>query len=514
VTVPTLFVVAGDRDTGGWEARPGAALLLRGAVLAVPFAVAVATAVLVTRGLPRPHTFGGLVVLWALGFGVSTAVLFGLTREARRFLPLATLLELSLTFPDHTPSRVGVALRAGNLRSAARRRASLHAARGPDRAEAVEAVLALAAALSHHDRATRGHSERVRAYSDLLCQELHLPAEDRVRLRWASLLHDVGKMAVPAGLLNKSDPLDDAEWHTLRQHPIEGARLTAALAPWLGEWAATIAQHHERWDGGGYPNGLAGTQIHRGARIVAVADAYEVMTATRAYKKPVSTAEARRRLAADAGQQFDPEVVRAFLNVSLGRLRLAAGPLTWLAQTPFLRPIAAVARGPVPVALGGTLAAAVVTLALPAVAPPRATPVAQPRSTPHVLGLEVVAPPSAPIELARSVPAPRVVAALAPAPAPVPPPSPGAIPPVPGDPPPLATVGSPAPEPAPTPPPTGSVPDPPPPAPEPQPTPTSLVLVTVQVGDPVDAELAAAVGDPALLPVPPVAVQLSTGDLG
>jgi hypothetical protein len=334
---------------------------------------------------------------------------------------------------------------------------------------------------------------------------MHLPAEDRVRLRWASLLHDVGKMAVPATVLNKADPLEDHEWHTLRQHPIEGAKLTVALAPWLGEWAATIEQHHERWDGKGYPHGLAGTQIHQGARIVAVADSYEVMTATRAYKKPVSPAVARRRLAADAGAQFDPDVVRAFLNISLGRLRMAAGPLTWLAQIPFLRPVAALSRGPVPVALGGTLAAAVVSLALPSTATPSPHVAQAHHPAPQVLGL--VATPTAPIELARSLPPASAPAAPSATPAS----RSGATPPVSGDPPPLATVGSPAPAPVPTPPPTGPVPEPPPSAPEPQPTPTSLVLVTVHVGDPVDTELAAAVGEPDALPVPvePVEVHLS-----
>src|SRR5205807_6636725 len=95
-------------------------------------------------------------------------------------------------------------------------------------------------------------------------------------------------------------------------------------------------QHHERWDGSGYPAGLAGEEICLGARIVAVADAYEVMIATRAYKRPINPAAARTELTAWAGQQFDPAVVRAFLNVSLGKVRAVAGPLSVLAQLPLI----------------------------------------------------------------------------------------------------------------------------------------------------------------------------------
>jgi putative nucleotidyltransferase with HDIG domain len=479
----------------------------------VPVAAGVAAAVVVTRALPRPTTLGGLVILWLVGFGVSSVVLFGVTREARRFLPLAALLELSLTFPDHTPSRLGVALRSGNLRSPARHQAALRATTG-DRAEAIEAVLALAAALSAHDRATRGHSERVRALSELLCEELRLPAEDRVRLRWASLLHDVGKMAVPADLLNKTGPLDDDDWDTLRRHPAEGAKLTVSLAPFLGGWSAAIEQHHERWDGGGYPQGLAGTDVHLGARIVAVADAYEVMTATRAYKKPISGAEARQRLAADAGRQFDPDVVRAFLNISLGRLRFAAGPVAWLAQTPFLRPVGVLARGPAPMALGGALAAAVLALTLPAIDPVRVPASAETAAPRPRVGLEISrATPSLALSPSAGAPAPvpdPVVAAAvftAPSSSPGPPTAPGA-------PPPLATVGPPASEPAPAPPSPGVPVEPAPaPEPQPQPAPTALVLVSVRVGDPVDAGVVVGAGDPSTLPVavPPVQATIQIG---
>jgi hypothetical protein len=208
---------------------------------------------------------------------------------------------------------------------------------------AAEKIVTLAATLSAHDRTTRGHAERVRALTDMIAEELNLPPPHRDRLRWSSLLHDIGKLAVHPDILNKDGALSAEEWEIIRRHPLEGGRLTAPIAPWLGEWANTIAEHHERFDGRGYPYGLSGRRISLGGRIVAVADSYDVMTSMRSYKRPMAPDKARQELATCAGTQFDPEVVRAFLAVSVWRLRLAA-PFSWLGSLWSTKVVGAAAR--------------------------------------------------------------------------------------------------------------------------------------------------------------------------
>jgi len=380
----------GDR----WEAHPVLAGCVRLVVLLVPVAAALLAAWLLVGLLPEPEGGAGRLLWWAAVLGPALLAAAGVDQLARQALPLAALLQLSLVFPDHAPSRLRTARRT-SLRELERQVEALEAAgRQDDAAEAARRLVALVGALGRHDPRTRGHSERTRAYVDLITEQLRLPEEDRERLRWSALIHDIGKLSVPGTVLNGGKDLPDDEWEALRAHPVVGEELAAGLLPWLGEWGRCVREHHERWDGSGYPQGLAGHEISLGARIVAVADAYEVMTANRSYQKAVSPAAARVELARCAGKDFDPAVVRAFLQVSLGRLRGVLGVWGFLPVIP-LRALGDragdAAKSLTTVAASGALAL-VLTAASPSGPPPTS-----------VLSAPVY---TAPIPVASATPAP------------------------------------------------------------------------------------------------------------
>ena len=359
----------GPPEANRWADRPVLAITLKAMVLLTPIVLSVVFVAIVSRLVPRPAGWFG-VALWWVGLTLaSTVVLAATERVMRKVMPLVALFNLSLVFPDHAPSRFKVALRTNTLRQLER---ALEAGEvdQPDFQEAAERLVSLAGALNNHDRKTRGHTERVRAYTLMIGEELHLPKGDLDKLHWAGLVHDIGKLEVPPEILNKTGRPDDDEWEILKQHPAAAVPLLEPLRPWLGEWADAASQHHERWDGKGYPLGLAGEQISLSGRIVAVADAYDVMTSVRSYKKAMSPQAARAELLRCAGTQFDADVVRAFLNISVGKLRLVMGPLSWIAQAPVLGNIplgtAAVTAGSSLVSVGIAVAAGLTAAAVPA----------------------------------------------------------------------------------------------------------------------------------------------------
>jgi diguanylate cyclase (GGDEF)-like protein/putative nucleotidyltransferase with HDIG domain len=181
-------------------------------------------------------------------------------------------------------------------------------------------VIALAEALDIRDTGTGQHSHTVGRYAELMARELGFAEEHVERVRLAGVLHDIGKIGISDGVLSKPGPLDADEWQEMFTHPEIGARLLSR--PEFDDLRAWILAHHERPDGIGYPYGLSGDDIPVEARILAVADAYEAMTADRVYRPALGAEAARAELEGGAGSQFDPEVVSAFLRaLETGRAR-------------------------------------------------------------------------------------------------------------------------------------------------------------------------------------------------
>ncbi|MFD6418417.1 HD domain-containing phosphohydrolase [Streptomyces sp. NPDC060194] len=180
-----------------------------------------------------------------------------------------------------------------------------------ERAAHQATIRALVQAVDIKDRYTRGHSERVGRASVMIARELGMDADRVEVLRFAGILHDVGKLGVPTRLLRKDGPLTPEERRVIELHPEYGHEMVRGIG-FLGDARAAILHHHERMDGSGYPYGLRGEQIPRAARMVAVADAFDAMTSTRSYDRARPVEVAVGELRRCAGTQFDAEVVAAF----------------------------------------------------------------------------------------------------------------------------------------------------------------------------------------------------------
>ncbi|HEX8709920.1 MAG TPA: HD domain-containing phosphohydrolase [Pyrinomonadaceae bacterium] len=173
---------------------------------------------------------------------------------------------------------------------------------------------ALTAALETRDAETHGHSERVVTFSLRLGRELGLDKEQMKSLEFGSLLHDIGKIGVPDAILRKPAGLTEDEWVRMREHPLHGQQILREIE-FLDGASRVVAQHHERWDGTGYPLGLRGEEIDLNARIFAVADAFDAMISDRVYRAGRPYEAAAEELERCAGQQFDPRVVTAFHRI-------------------------------------------------------------------------------------------------------------------------------------------------------------------------------------------------------
>jgi len=178
----------------------------------------------------------------------------------------------------------------------------------------LDTVLALAKTLEARDPYTGNHSQRMTDLAEALGRKLGLTDDEIKAIRWAALLHDIGKIAIPDDILRRPGPLTKEEWVVVRKHPEIGAEILM-MVPDLANVAELVKRHHERINGTGYPSGMKGDEIPLGSRILAVLDAYCAMTDGRAYRPARSQEDAQVELARCAGSEFDPLVVNAFLSL-------------------------------------------------------------------------------------------------------------------------------------------------------------------------------------------------------
>jgi putative nucleotidyltransferase with HDIG domain len=165
------------------------------------------------------------------------------------------------------------------------------------------------------DSYTGEHCKDVVALALGVARKLGLDAERERRVEFGALLHDVGKIAVPKAIVNKPGKLDKREWAIIKAHTIEGQKMLEQVGGFMQDVGEIVRSHHERWDGGGYPDGLRGEQIPLEARIVSCCDTFSAMTTTRSYRKAMPTHVAIAELTANAGSQFDPAVVDALVGI-------------------------------------------------------------------------------------------------------------------------------------------------------------------------------------------------------
>ena len=206
-----------------------------------------------------------------------------------------------------------------NARPAPRRGGAL-------RRDGAPTVRSLLASLRSHDAYTYRHSLRTVRLSLLLGRACGVESPGRLRdLSLGAVVHDLGKVYIPGEVLHKAGSLSAEEWEAVKRHPLDGARMLLGVGASEGV-RRVVAEHHERWDGRGYPAGLRGEEIDFNARVVAVADAFDAMTSERPYRRAAGCEEATAELERCAGTQFDPEVVRAFLRAPRALLEAVIRP--------------------------------------------------------------------------------------------------------------------------------------------------------------------------------------------
>ena len=179
-------------------------------------------------------------------------------------------------------------------------------------------INAIISTLHEKNKREEQHSHRVSALCKSMGKAIGLPEGEIEELKTVGLLHDIGKIAIEENILNKPGKLTDDEWEEIKRHPEIGYRILSTVND-MSEMAEYVLAHHERWDGRGYPKGLKGEEIPFQSRIIAIADAYDAMTSERSYRSALSEEIAIEELQKNAGIQFDPELIRIFIEKVLDK---------------------------------------------------------------------------------------------------------------------------------------------------------------------------------------------------
>jgi putative nucleotidyltransferase with HDIG domain len=293
-------------------------------VVAVLLAAALNEAVvLAVGGPPTPwtHIFYFVVlaaaVLWGPWCGLIVGLLGGVLVG-----PVAQAMVRSVDLDNFTWLLRSLGMMLVGWSAGALARALVHEVKELEQVNE-EMALAFVRAIDARDPNTARHSELVATYSAALAGELGMSDCDVERIRRAALLHDVGKIALERSVLQKPGKLSEDEWVEVRAHPVMSEHILRGVRHFQN-FLAGARYHHERYDGAGYPDGLAGEQIPLDARVIAVCDAYDAMTSDRAYRSACSSQEARSRLIEGSGTQFDPRCVSAFMRLDVDAMRAHA----------------------------------------------------------------------------------------------------------------------------------------------------------------------------------------------
>ena len=262
-------------------------------------------------------------VIWS-AVALAGALLLGIVFARRLSAPIARLAESThaisegeygATVPVGGTAEIADLSESFNRMSGSIRTAfdQLQRAARENRELFLASIRALAEAIDAKDPYTRGHSERVAAYAASIASEMALPAAEVEQIRLSALLHDVGKIGVDDRIIRKPTALTEEEFRIMKTHPIKGAAIMSAI-PQLADVIPGMKYHHEKWSGGGYPEGIKGEEIPKQARIVTVADTFDAMTTTRPYQQAMETRYVVERIKQFAGARYDPVVVEAFVR--------------------------------------------------------------------------------------------------------------------------------------------------------------------------------------------------------